>query len=94
MFRNKKNTEVENILLYFAPGCAHCLAAKRFFETHNIPFEEIDVTQNKKILEEVEEKTHQKGVPVIEAGPRIFVGFDRKELEEFLGLTKGRQKFI
>ena len=94
MFRNKGHIEVDRVFLYVAPGCLHCRAAKKFFENNNIPFDEVDVSKNKKMFDEMQEKTHQTGVPVIEIGPRIFVGFDKKELESFLGLTKGRTKFI
>lgn len=61
--------------------------AKRFFEARGIQFEEYDITQDKAARERAFWISHQQGVPVIEIGDEIFVGFDRKGISEKLGIS-------
>lgn len=60
--------------------------AREFFKKNNIDYTEHDVTVNEKHLEEMQEKSHQLGVPVIEIGNEIFVGFDRPTIAKALGI--------
>ena len=60
--------------------------AREFFARHGIPFEERDVTADAAAWAEMAEKSHQRGVPVIDVGGEIFVGFNRPDLEKALGI--------
>jgi glutaredoxin len=62
--------------------------AKDFFEGKGIKYEELDVAKDLKARQEMFDKSHQMGVPVIEVDNEIFVGFNRIELENFLGKAK------
>jgi glutaredoxin len=59
---------------------------KEFFKKNNIEYTEYNVAQDEKAREEMFEKSHQMGVPVIDINGEIFVGFNRAELEKALEL--------
>jgi len=60
--------------------------AKKFFEANKINFEEHDVASDAKSRDEMIKKTGQMGVPVIDVGGKIVIGFDQLKLKELLGL--------
>lgn len=76
------------IKIYSTPSCFWCQAAKDFFKNHNIPFEDIDVSQNEQAAQEMIEKSGQMGVPVIEIDDKIVKGFDKPSLIELLGIKE------
>lgn len=61
--------------------------AKKLFEKHGVIFEEKDVFKDLKARAEMEKKSGQLGVPVIEIGKNIFVGFNRVALENALKIN-------
>ena len=71
-----------------APHCAYCRMTKRFLDIHKILYEEINVMESREGYKEMVRKSHQSGVPVIEAGKHIFVGFHTTELAKALGINK------
>ena len=60
--------------------------AKSFFKDNNVAFEEKDVAADEKAREDMIHKTGQLGVPVIEVGDKIIIGFDKPALIQALGL--------
>jgi len=80
--------ETKKVTIYTAPLCHFCQAAKDFFNQHQIPFEEIDISQDTVKSEEIITKTHQVGVPVIEVDGQFILGFDKPLLEEVFGLQE------
>jgi len=77
-----------NIKVYSTPGCPWCNVAKDFFKSHDINFQDIDVSINQKSAEEMIKKSGQMGVPVIEIDDKIVIGFNKPVLEEILGINK------
>lgn len=75
------------IKIYLTPPCVYCRMAKEFFKKNNIAYEEVDVTTDDKLLEEMIQKSHQMGVPVIDIDGEIFVGFNRPDLEKALKIS-------
>ncbi len=76
---------MKKVVIYSTPTCIYCKMAKDFFDKNNIKYEEINVAEDEKAREEMVNKSHQMGVPVIEIGDEIFVGFDRADIEKALG---------
>ena len=76
------------IKVYSTPICPWCKVAKDFFTSHNIDFEDIDVSIDQKAAEEMIKKSGQMGVPVIEIDDKIVIGFNKQILEEILGINK------
>lgn len=77
---------MDPVIIYTTPTCFYCRIAKEFFRRNGIPFEEKDVAADSGLIRELEEKSHQRGVPVIEIGNEIFVGFDRPSIARALGI--------
>lgn len=77
-----------NIKVYSTPQCPWCNVAKDFLKSHNIDFQDIDVSINKEAAEYIIKKSGQMGVPVIEIDDKIVVGFNRPLLEDILGINK------
>lgn len=75
------------VKIYTTPVCVYCKMAKEFFKKNNVAFEEIDVTTDDRLIDEMVAKSHQMGVPVIDIDGEIFVGFNRGELEKALKIT-------
>ena len=77
---------MKKVKIYTTPTCVYCKMAKEFFQKNNINYEEHDVSTDQKARQEMGDKSHQLGVPVIEIDGEIFVGFDRDALSKALGL--------
>lgn len=75
-----------DIKIYSTPSCVYCRMAKEYFKKNNISYEEKDVQGDMAAREEMIEKSHQMGVPVIDIDGRIIVGFNRPEIDQILGL--------
>ncbi len=75
------------VKIYTTPSCVYCRMAKEFFKKNNVAYEEIDVITDDKLLEEMVQKSHQMGVPVIDVDGEIFVGFNRPDIEKALKIS-------
>jgi glutaredoxin-like YruB-family protein len=76
------------VTIYSTPTCVYCKMAKEFFIKNNVAYEEHDVASDLKAREDMVNKSHQLGVPVIDIDDQIVVGFDQKTIEGLLGLKK------
>lgn len=74
------------VRIYSTPTCPYCHAAKEYLKSHNVKYEDIDVSKDQKAAEEMIEKSGQMGVPVIEIGSTIIIGFDREAIRKALKL--------
>ena len=74
------------VTIYSTPTCVYCKMAKEFFAKNNVAYEEHDVAGDENARNEMFSKSHQMGVPVIDIDGKIIVGFDKKTLEEALGI--------
>jgi len=72
------------VLLYTAPGCPFCVIIKKFLERNNIKFKEIDISKDKKKEAEMQKKSNQTNVPVVEVDGTIIVGYNLQRLKEVL----------
>jgi len=77
-----------NIKVYSTPGCPWCNTAKGFLKSHNLDFQDIDVSIDEKAAQYMIQKSGQMGVPVIEIDDKIVIGFNKPVLEEILGINK------
>jgi len=75
-----------NIIVYSTPTCPYCHMAKDFLRQNKIKFEEVDVSKDREKAKEMIEKSGQMGVPVIEIGGKVIVGFDREAIKKALSL--------
>ena len=70
--------------IYTSPTCPWCKKAKEWMKGKKIKFTEYDVTKNEKAKERMIHKSGQSGIPVIEIGDQIIVGYDPKSIEKAL----------
>ena len=77
---------MHKVIIYTTPSCVYCKMAKEFFVKNNVAYEELNVATDMKAREDMLEKSQQLGVPVIDVGGTIIIGFDKKNLEMALGL--------
>ena len=68
--------------------CPYCVTLKKFLKEHNIEFEDIDVSANREMADEMIEKSGQTGVPVIEIDDEIVIGFDRNKISQLLNIKE------
>lgn len=72
------------VKIYSTQTCPYCVMAKDYFKQKNVAYEEFDVSTNEKAREEMLNKSHQMGVPVIDINGVIIVGFNRMEIDNAL----------
>ena len=80
------------VKIYSTPACPWCVRAKEWFEENDIPFEEIDVANDRAAAEEMIKKSGQTGVPVIDIDGNIVVGFNLPAIEKALEKRRKSKK--
>ncbi len=76
----------KRVIVYSTPTCPYCIRAKQFLTENNIPFENYDVSSDQQKAEEMIQKSGQMGVPVLDIGGEIILGFDKDKIKAALGL--------
>jgi glutaredoxin 3 len=74
------------VKVFTTPSCAYCFTLREFLKEHNIKFEEIDVSQDKKARKEMIKKSGQLEVPVAEIDGQIIVGFNKEKICKILNI--------
>ncbi len=74
------------VKVYTTSTCHWCTKVKEFLKKNNIEFKDINVAENVEAAQEMVHKSGQMGVPVIEVGKEILVGFNEPKLKEVLNL--------
>jgi len=72
------------VKVFSTPACPYCVTLKEFLKEKGIDFEDIDVSQDKKSLDEMIKKSGQMEVPVIEIDGEIVNGFDKEKISQLL----------
>lgn len=78
-----------DVKIYTTPTCPFCNAAKEFFKSKNVKYDEFNVVEDEKARDEMIKKSGQMGVPVIDVKGKILVGFGpdtRNEISKILNL--------
>ena len=75
-----------SVKVYSTPTCPWCTKAKEFLTKNKVKFEKINVAEDEKARNYIIEKSGQMGVPVIEIGKEIIVGFDESKIKKALKL--------
>ncbi len=74
------------VILFTTPTCSFCNAAKRYLRERGIKFRDVDVSRDPAAARDMVRRSGQSGVPVIDIGGKIIVGFDRAKIDQYLGL--------
>ncbi len=76
----------KNVSIYTTPTCHFCQMTKEYFKANNVNYAEFNVAADMEKRKEMVEKSGQMGVPVIFVNDDMVIGFDKKRLDELLGL--------
>jgi len=76
----------KEIIIYSTPSCTYCNLAKDFFKANNVKYTEYNVASDHDKRKEMIDKTGQMGVPVIDIGGEIVVGFNEEKVKSVLGI--------
>lgn len=74
------------VLVFSTPTCSFCNLAKKYFREKGVKFTDIDVSRDQSAARDMVRRSGQMGVPVIDIGGRIIVGFDKPRINSFLGI--------
>lgn len=72
------------IKLYSTPTCPWCSMTRKYFDTRNVQYQDIDVTKDRNAVEEMVAKSGQRGVPVIDIDGSIIIGFDKERVDRLI----------
>lgn len=86
----------DHVIIYSTSWCGVCKATAQFLQKEKIPYEEKDVEKDKQAQQELACKalktgTRVNGVPVIDIGGTLLLGFDR---DDILRLAKKLKKSV
>ncbi len=73
-----------SVRVYSTPACVYCGMAKKYLESKNVRYEEIDVSKDRDSAVEMVEKSGQRGVPVIDFDGTVIIGFDKNKIDSLL----------
>lgn len=79
--------EQKQVIIYSADWCAFCHAAKDYLGKKGVDFEERNIEQKQEYAMESVQKSGQMGIPVLDIGGTIIVGFDRPKIDAALGIS-------
>jgi glutaredoxin-like YruB-family protein len=74
----------KEVIIYSTPTCHFCHAAKDFFDANNVEYTDINVAGDPVKINELVEKSGQRGVPVILIDGEVVVGYNEDVLREML----------
>ncbi len=77
---------MSTVTIYSTPTCVYCNMAKNFFKANSVAFTEHNVASDLAKRKEMIDKTGQMGVPVIDTGTEVIVGFDEDRIKASLGI--------
>ena len=68
---------MKKVTVYTTPTCGWCHRVKAYLTEKGVSFEEKDVSRDREAAMEMIQKTNQMGVPVLDIGGAMIVGFDK-----------------
>ncbi len=74
------------VIVFSTPTCTYCNMAKKYFRDKGVKFKDVDVSRDMTAARDMIRRSGQQGVPVIDIGGKIVVGFDRPKIEKYLGI--------
>ncbi len=74
------------VIIFTTPTCTFCRKAKRYLRQRGVPFKDVDVSRDPAAARDMVRRSGQQGVPVLDIGGKIVVGFDRPKIDKLLGL--------
>lgn len=76
------------VKVYSTPTCPWCKKAKKYLNSINVDFIDVNVESDVEGRNEMMKLSKQSAVPVINIDGEIIVGFDKEKIDEALKLNK------
>ena len=73
-----------SVTIYSAGWCAFCHAAKDYLDKLGVKYTDKDVESDPALAIESVDKSGQMGIPVLDIGGDIIIGFDRPKIDAAL----------
>ena len=73
-----------SVKLYSTPSCGYCKMIKSYFRERGVKFTEYNVASDERKQAEMQYKSRQMGVPVIDFNGKIIVGFKKDQLDRLI----------
>ena len=74
------------VVVFSTPTCSFCTLAKSYFREKGVKFTDIEVSRDQAAARDMVRRSGQMGVPVIDIGGKIIVGFNRPQINTLLGI--------
>ena len=78
-------SQEKNVAVYSTPTCPYCRQVKEYLSEKGVEYAEHNVATDLEARNAMVRKSGQLGVPVIEVGDEVIVGFNRAKIDELLG---------
>lgn len=75
---------IATVKIYSTTWCVYCKMAKEYLTKLGVPFEEINIDENQMAGYYIMQKSGSAGVPQIEIGNEVILGFDRPKIDSAL----------
>jgi glutaredoxin-like YruB-family protein len=75
-----------NVTVYSTPTCPWCAKAKAYLKEVGVGYDEKDVSVDIAAAREMVRISGQMGVPVLSIDGNVVKGFDKRRIDELLGL--------
>ena len=72
------------VTIYSATWCAFCHATKGYLDKLGVKYTDKDIEQDPKTAQESIDKSGQMGIPVLDIGGTVIIGFDRPKIDAAL----------
>ncbi len=82
-----KTKKQPRVIVFSTPTCSYCRAAKKYLKQKGVRFTDVDVSRDQQAARDMLRRSGQQGVPVIDIGGHIVVGFDRAKIDRLLDLS-------
>jgi glutaredoxin 3 len=76
------------VKVFSTPVCPYCHTLKEFLKSKGVTFDDIDVSADDKMRDDMIQKSGQMGVPVVYIDDQVVVGFDREKILNLLGIKE------
>ncbi|HOM03675.1 MAG TPA: Uxx-star family glutaredoxin-like (seleno)protein [Acetivibrio sp.] len=74
-----------DVIVYTTPTCPWCTRVKEYLDEKGVSYREINVASDRNAAMEMIRKSGQRGVPVVDIGGNIVVGFDQGKIDSLIG---------
>jgi glutaredoxin 3 len=75
---------MNDVTVYSANWCGFCHAAKAYLDKLGVKYTDKNIEEDQKFAQEAVEKSQQMGIPVLDIGGEIIIGFDRMKIDAAL----------